>query len=177
MGCCKDSKHNHDESPVHLSFEAAGKEDPEVTALLQERWNGPEVVSKGKLHNAGLLARVIVKDSCGKIMGLATYRIDKTERSCELVTLDSTGQGRGIGSMLLSAVENAAADAGCKRLWLITTNDNLQAASFYQEKGYERVTIHSNAMEKSRKLKPSIPEVGLNGVPITDEWEFEKQLT
>ena len=177
MGCCKDSKHNRDENPLHLSFEAAGQADLEVDALLRERWNGPEVVSKGKLHNAGLLARVVVKNACGKIMGLATYRIDKAERSCELVTLDSTGQGRGIGSMLLNAVENAAADSACKKVWLITTNDNLQAASFYQEKGYERVGVHKDAMEKSRKLKPSIPAVGINGVPITDEWEFEKWLT
>jgi hypothetical protein len=32
-------------------------------------------------------------------------------------------------------------------------------------------------MEESRKLKPTIPFIGMNGTPIRDEWEFEKQLT
>jgi ribosomal protein S18 acetylase RimI-like enzyme len=176
MGCCKGPL-GENENFMHLSLEAAGKDNVEVTAFLKERWMGPEVVSKGKLRNAGLLARVIVKDPCGKIAGLATYEIDKADRSCELVTLDSTLEGQGIGGMLLSAVENAAAEAGCKRIWLITTNDNLKAAAFYQEKGYVRVAVHENAMEKSRELKPSIPLVGIDGVPIRDEWEFEKRLT
>ena len=67
----------------------------------------------------------------------------------------------------------AAARAGCRRLWLITTNDNTPAINFYRHLGFSLVAIHEGAVNLSRRLKPEIPETGVGGVPIRDELEFE----
>jgi hypothetical protein len=39
------------------------------------------------------------------------------------------------------------------------------------------VAIHRNAIEISRKLKPSIPIIGKHGIPIKHEIEFEMNLS
>jgi GNAT superfamily N-acetyltransferase len=77
---------------------------------------------------------------------------------------------------LIDAVRQEAQRAGCKRLWLITTNDNLTALRFYQRRGFVLVAVHRNAVELSRKLKPQIPLIGEHGIPIRDEIELEMPL-
>jgi len=83
-------------------------------------------------------------------------------------------QGRGIGTALLKAVERVAHKLRCKKIWLITTNDNIDAIRFYQQKRFRIVTIHQNAIEVSRRLKPEIPFIGNYGIPIKDEVVLEK---
>ncbi|MEW5718069.1 MAG: GNAT family N-acetyltransferase, partial [Chloroflexota bacterium] len=82
----------------------------------------------------------------------------------------------GIGSALIDAVKLRARQAGCKRLWLITTNDNLTALRFYQKRGFTLAALHRNALEESRKIKPEIPLVGEHGIPLRDEIELEMML-
>jgi hypothetical protein len=36
--------------------------------------------------------------------------------------------------------------------------------------------IHAGAVDAARKIKPQIPLVGENGIPIHDEIEMEKNL-
>ena len=110
----------------------------------------------------------------GSPSGLLTYTIDGD--SCEIVTIDAMVERRGVGSLLIAAVEDAARDAGCTRLWLITTNDNERALGFYRANGFELVAVHEGAVARSRELKPSIPLVNEAGVPIQDEIEMERRL-
>ena len=35
------------------------------------------------------------------------------------------------------------------------------------------MAVHPNALARSRELKPSIPEIGLDGIPLRDELELE----
>jgi RimJ/RimL family protein N-acetyltransferase len=77
---------------------------------------------------------------------------------------------------LIEAVKNTARAAKCKRLWLITTNDNLNALRFYQKRGFVLVAVHRNALEISRQLKPEIPLFGADGIPLRDEIELEMIL-
>jgi ribosomal protein S18 acetylase RimI-like enzyme len=65
----------------------------------------------------------------GERAGLLTYAVRGDE--CEVVTLHSLREGRGAGRALLDATRAAAAAAGCRRLWLVTTNDNVRALAFY----------------------------------------------
>ena len=86
-------------------------------------------------------------------------------------------QGRGVGSALLGAVEELARRRGCKRLWLVTTNDNTHALAFYQRRGFVLAALHRDAVTEARKtLKPSLPLVGEGGIPLRDELELEKRL-
>jgi len=107
-------------------------------------------------------------------VGLLTYSI--AGQACEIVTLNSLESGQGIGSALIHAMRQFASAAGCVRLWLITTNDNLSAIRFYQKRGFTLVAVHRNAVEASRRLKPEIPLIGLDGIPIRDEIEMELPL-
>lgn len=90
--------------------------------------------------------------------------------------MDSLLEKRGIGTALMDAVEREARAAGCRRLWLITTNDNTRALRFYQKLGLSLAALHRDAIAESRKLKPSIALTGEDGIPIRDEIELEKLL-
>jgi len=104
-------------------------------------------------------------------IGLITFFIKDDE--CEITSLDSLREGQGIGSKLIDKAMEEAHTQNCKRLFLITTNDNLYALGFYQKRGFEIVTVYRGAINESRKRKPSIPLVGMNGIPLRDEIELE----
>jgi GNAT superfamily N-acetyltransferase len=141
--------------------------------LLTERWAGPRIVSRGVMHDAlQLPGRVALLG--GEPAGLATFRVVGLD--CELVTLDSLQSGCGVGTALISAVQDAARVSGCQRLWLVTTNDNTAARHFFRRRGFRVAAIHRDALEISRRLKPEIPRVGLHGIPLRDEIELELPL-
>jgi ribosomal protein S18 acetylase RimI-like enzyme len=86
-------------------------------------------------------------------------------------------RNQGIGKDLISKmIEKARGIPGLKRLWLMTTNDNLDAIKFYQKRGFVLTAIHPNAIEASRKLGQDIPAIGCYGIPICDEVEMEYPL-
>ncbi|MCH7786707.1 MAG: hypothetical protein IIC22_04260 [Chloroflexi bacterium] len=62
------------------------------------------------------------------------------------------------------------------QLWVITTNDNLNALRFYQMWGMTIAALRPNALEESRKLKPEIPMTGIDNIPLHDEIELELAL-
>jgi len=110
----------------------------------------------------------------GEVKGIITYNIENNE--CEIVSLDSLCENVGIGSALINQVVNEAKINGCRRVWLITTNDNTHAIRYYQKRGFDMVAIHRNAVKESRKIKPQIPMTGFDGIPILHEIEFEMRL-
>jgi ribosomal protein S18 acetylase RimI-like enzyme len=142
------------------------------TILINE-WGSARVVSRGRLFNAeispGFLAITDNKPS-----GMITYNIEGG--ACEVITLSSSIENVGIGSSLISAVRQKAVAAGCRRLWLITTNDNTHALRFYQRHDFIIAAVHVNSIVESRKLKPEIPKYGHDGIPIRDEIELEMHL-
>lgn len=142
---------------------------------LTEHWGEGGVVSRGRVHMASGLLALAAYDTSEAIVGLVSFCIEGD--SCEVVTLDASVSGKGIGTALLSAAEAAARAAGCQRLWLITTNDNLPALRFYQQQGWRLCALHANALAESRRIKPAIPEIGLDGIPLRDELELERMLT
>jgi len=83
----------------------------------------------------------------------------------------------GIGSALLDEVAALATAAGCTSLHLITTNDNRTALAFYRARGFAVVAVHEGAVDAARLLKPSIPLLGEDGVPIHDEIELSRALS
>jgi ribosomal protein S18 acetylase RimI-like enzyme len=128
------------------------------------------MVTRGVARDASSLPAFVAVQG-GEIVGLATFHVEGDE--CEIVSLDSLREGRGIGSALVAAVRQDATRHGCRRLWLITTNDNLEAIRFYQRRGMRLVAVHPGAVDEARRLKPSIPLIGAHGIAIHDELEFE----
>jgi catechol 2,3-dioxygenase-like lactoylglutathione lyase family enzyme/ribosomal protein S18 acetylase RimI-like enzyme len=138
--------------------------------LLEREWGATIVVTRGRSHEAANLPGFVAVRG-DRPVGLTTYRIEAD--SCELMTLNSLQPRLGIGSALVAAVRNVASNAGCNRLWLITTNDNVSALRFYQQRGFSLAAFHKDAIEQARLLKPEIPKTGLNGIPVRDEIELE----
>jgi GNAT superfamily N-acetyltransferase len=131
------------------------------------------MVTRGRVFQADRLPGFVAMRG-DESVGLVTYRVEGGE--CEVTSLDSLVEGIGIGSALIEAVKQAAIAAGCKRLWLITTNDNVHALRFHQKRGFVLAALHRNALGQSRKLKPEIPLIGIDGIPLRDEIELEMVL-
>ena len=141
-----------------------------IRNLFINNWGGDFIVSRGKVHKSDNLEGFITEEK-GEKVGLVTFNIENNKM--EIVTIDSLSPGRGIGALLLKEVIKMAKEKNVKRIWLITTNDNLNALKFYQKNDFHLVKIYPGAIAESRKIKPQIPEIGEDGIPIRDEIELE----
>ena len=144
-----------------------------VRKAIRARWGGETVVSRGAVWEPASLPGFVAEEG-GRRIGLITYRDVGDE--CEIVTIDALVERAGVGTVLIEAVVAAARAAGRTRVWLITTNDNLDALRFYQRRGFVLAALHRLAVAESRRRKPSIPLVGAHGIPIRDELELERRL-
>lgn len=126
-----------------------------VNAFLQEQWFSTDMVVRGRVVDMSRAAGFL---------------------ALEVLSLDSLRADCGIGTRLLSLAEEAARRHGCRRVRLVTTNDNIRALRFYQRRGYEMTALYYRSLDVSRKLKPSIPAIGLDGIPLCSEIELMKEL-
>lgn len=144
-----------------------------VNKILRKEWNCPPSISRGMSIDTTKLPGFISL-SGERINGVITYNIINFE--CEIVTLNSFDENKGIGTRLINEVLAVAIENKCNKIWLITTNDDIDAIRFYQKKGFDLTAVHINAMDISRKIKPSIPLIGMHNIPIKHEFEFEIKL-
>ena len=144
-----------------------------VDDFIMEHWFTMDMVVHGESVDLGVVDGLYACDDT-EIVGLITYRVFKNEM--EILSLDSIHEKSGIGSVLLENAIRIAKNNGCSRVMLITTNDNLSALQFYQKRGFDIIRLYHNAVEESRKIKPQIPLVGANGIPIKHEIELERKL-
>ncbi len=144
-----------------------------IRDFWREHWGDEFIVAHGEIYHPEGLEGFIALDG-SEWVGLVTYKILGGE--CEIVSLDSLQEGEGIGTRLIEQVAQVAKQAGCARVFLITTNDNLEALGFYQKRGLELVRVNCGALDRSRKIRPSIPLIGLHGIPLRDEIELEMTL-
>jgi len=144
-----------------------------IVDVLQKHWGSPTIVTRGKSYDARTLPALLALVN-GERAGLLTYHTEGTE--CEIVSLNSLVEGKGIGLALLDQLKAIARDAHCLRVWLIITNDNLHALSFYQKRGFTLAALYPNALEQTRKIKPQLPLIGKDGIPLRDEIELEFRI-
>lgn len=145
-----------------------------IIDFFKLHWGSSEMVISSGVYDCSKLDGVAVVNGEDEIIGLITYIMKDNE--CEIISLDSIEEGKGIGTSLVQEVEKLALKEKCKLLKLVTTNDNLQALKFYQKRGFILSRIFLNAVEKARKIKPEIPLMGNDGIPIRDEIELIKIL-
>lgn len=141
-----------------------------VERFTAEYWGADLMVAHGESFYISRLPG-FVAEADGAVTGLVTYNIAGSQ--CEITSLDSLREGFGIGSALIEAVMAVARARRCRRLFLVTTNDNVAALRFYQRRGFVLAALRPGAVVESRKIKPEIPLVGNDGIPIRDEIELE----
>jgi GNAT superfamily N-acetyltransferase len=146
---------------------------PALKVFLRDH-NSLRVARRAELVDA-LDHPAVLAWSEGRLVGAATYAIDGD--ACEVLTLHAGVRFTGTGSALLAALKEVARDAGCRRLWVVTTNDNVDALRFYQRRGFRLTALRCGAVDQARlTLKPQIPVTGDYGIPIRDEIELAQDL-
>jgi ribosomal protein S18 acetylase RimI-like enzyme len=145
----------------------------EVAEFIEHHWHSQLVMSHGRSYFPHK-EEAFIERRDDRIVGLLTFHVDGEDM--ELLSLNSTMEGQGIGSsLMLNAIETAR-KRKCKRIWLATTNDNLRAVGFYQRLGFRMVELNLGAVDEARRIKPQIPTVGERGVEIHDEIVMELKL-
>jgi len=144
-----------------------------LVALWIAHFGSPVVVTRGRKVDPLALDGFVAEEE-GKLLGAVTFIREGAE--IEIVTLDGAVENRGVGTALLDAVVARARSEGLRRLFLVTTNDNIRAIRFYQKRGWDMVALHRGAVAQARAIKPEIPAVGEDGIPIRHEIEFEMIL-
>jgi GNAT superfamily N-acetyltransferase len=133
------------------------------------------VARRGELADARREHAVLVESETGELLGVATW-IDHGDE-IELLTLHAARQWHGAGTALLERVAEIGRARGRPRLWLVTTNDNVDALRFYQRRGMRLRALRPGAVDEARRtIKPGIAELGEYGIPIRDELELELDL-
>jgi ribosomal protein S18 acetylase RimI-like enzyme len=146
---------------------------PRLRQFWTDHWGSDVMVIHGEILHSDQLDGFVVEEH-GDWTGLITFRCKEGEM--EVTSLDSLREGQGLGTKLIDLVIEEARNRKCKRLVLITTNDNLNAIGFYQKRGFQISAIHRGAVNEARKHKPSIPKIGAHGIPMRDEIELEMVL-
>lgn len=157
-----------------IAFTVRSLHQPEdrgwLPGFMKERWGSEQVICHGEVFYPASLPGFAAEQD-GELAGLVTYQING--KGCEVITLDSLQPGQGIGTALINRVRAEAEQAGCSRLFLTTTNDNLHALRFYQKRGFHLCNLRVDAVTASRSVKPEIPLFGEHDIPIRDELELE----
>jgi ribosomal protein S18 acetylase RimI-like enzyme len=138
---------------------------PRLRDFWIQNWGGEVMIVHGTAYRPEQLEGFIVTEG-EEWLGLLTFVLEN--RELEVISLDSLREGQGFGSRLLDQAIAEAHLRDCRRVFLITTNDNLHALGFYQRRGFELVRIDRGAVNVTRDLKPSIP--------LRDEIELELVL-
>ncbi len=144
-----------------------------IRKKTSKEWGDEVIVVHNTIYRPYLLDAFIA-ETAEKKVGMLTYFIH--EDSFEIVTIIVFTQRKAVGTKLINQAKALCRERGLKRLWLITTNDNEPAIKFYKKIGFKVKAVHSGAVEYARKLKPTIPITGYNGIEIRDEIEMEMIL-
>ncbi|MEU5561752.1 GNAT family N-acetyltransferase [Micromonospora musae] len=142
-----------------------------VDALHDREWGGPYVIAHDVRYDLRTLSTLVAVDGAGAVLGALAFHCDAD--GLEVVSVVAAVPGEGVGTALLEAAATRARAAGLHRLWLITTNDNLRAPRFYQRRGLRLIAVDPGAVDRARRLKPEIPFVGEDGIPLHDELILE----
>jgi GNAT superfamily N-acetyltransferase len=142
-----------------------------LSQYLARHWGSTRMVAHGRLFEiTDLPGFVAERDE--EWLGHAAYKV--SEGGMEVVLLGATDRGGGVGSALLAECALLAAQRSLHRLWLVTTNDNVDGLRFYQRRGFVMVAVRPGAVTEARRtLKPEIPDLGEYGIPLRDEIELE----
>ena len=118
----------------------------------------------------------VVAELDGRPTALLT--VHESDRGLEVFSLHSEVPGIGAGTRLLETALRVAAASGAERLWLVTTNDNLDAIHWYLRRGMTVAAVHAGGVTRDRAaIKPHLPLTNpRNEIPIRDYVELELRL-
>jgi len=139
-------------------------------------WGSSRMASSGRLHDVTEQPGVVALLD-GRFAGVVTWVPRPAGEPWEVLTVHSAVERVGAATALLAEVSRRATAEGVPYLWLITTNDNTQALRFYQRRGWRLIEVRAGAVDRARRdLKPEIPVLGNDDIPIRDELVLRYEL-
>jgi ribosomal protein S18 acetylase RimI-like enzyme len=158
-----------------VTVRQAGEADrAELDALFIRLWGATQVIAHDERMDLRTLPTLVAVDGSGEFAGALVWRPDGD--AVEVAGVAAVVSGGGVGTALLDAAVALARSGGARRLYLITTNDNTRALRFYQRRGMRIVAVDAGAVDRARVIKPEIPLVGFDGIPLRDELRLEMEL-
>lgn len=144
-----------------------------VAALLDRAGNGSFLMMRGIVYEPAAL-RAVVAERDGALAGFAPYSL--SGNIAFVAVMNNAFGDEDVARALLGTVEALSRRAGRSFLRAITSNDSIELFGIMQQLGYRIVAIWPNAMNLVREVKPRLPAVAENGIPIVDEIELEIAL-
>lgn len=166
-----------DRSRSQITVERSGPGTIEfVRTELRKHWHSTTIFSRGVRFEADALPAFVALDLAvpGRPLGHLTYHVG--QHGLEVITLAACESGHGVGTALMDRAEQEARSIGAPRLFLTTTNDNLDALRFYQRRKMRIAAVHRGMMDRYREAGEPVPEIGKHGIPMRDEIELEITL-
>lgn len=138
--------------------------------LMNKNWGGLPLVIRGEKYYLSNLEGIIAENE-KEIIGFLFYEV--RGKDCEIIVFEVFDKFKGTGTSLLDNLKDIAKGHHCSRIYLMTTNDNLDALRFYQKRGFHICGVHIDSVKISRKIKPTIGMVGDYDIPVRDEIDLE----
>jgi GNAT superfamily N-acetyltransferase len=130
--------------------------------------NGRMQARRGELIDVLDGSGFIAVDEKANPIGVLTYA--SRPDGVEVMYIEAARRHEGVGTKLLDALFNLV---GNQTVWLVTTNDNVDALRFYQRRGFVIRAVRVGAVNEARDtIKPHIALVGEHGIPLRDEIEL-----
>ena len=145
-----------------------------VQPILDETWGAPYLAVNGKLWDSRTMPGLVAVNKDDDVLGYLLYEFHDGE--CEIMVLESVAQKIGIASALIEGARQIAKSGGVNKVIVQTCNDNIKAIRFYQRRGFTIRAVRLGALDAARRLKPAIPLIGEEGIPLRDEIEFEIEV-
>ncbi len=145
----------------------------DLAGWIAAHWHGDVIVIRERAFRAEELDGFVAVRN-GIVGGVLSFVA--MEDTLQLVSLDASYRREGIGTSLVAAAVAHAGELGLRRVVLTTTNDNATALIFWQRLGFRLVALRPGAIDRTRHLKPTLPELGENDIPIRDELDLELLL-
>jgi ribosomal protein S18 acetylase RimI-like enzyme len=152
---------------MHIrAFEPA--DVPWAEALIGGSMEGRLQARRGELIDVLDASGFIAVDDKANPIGILTYA--SRPDGVEVLYVEATTRLGGVGTALLDALFKLVGD---QTVWLVTTNDNVDALRFYQRRGFVIRAVRVGAVDEARaSIKPHIPLTGDHGIPLRDEIEL-----
>ena len=124
--------------------------------ILRKPWNQPKGSEKDKIEEISI-HRMIINKKTGNPLAVGRLQFNsKDESQIRYMAVADEFQGQGLGSKIVTSLEDVAREKGCKRI-ILSAREN--ATQFYTKNGYK-------TFEKTHLLFGQI-----------QHWLMEKELT
>jgi ribosomal protein S18 acetylase RimI-like enzyme len=144
-------------------------------ALLDAELGGRHQARLGEVHDVLALPGFLARRG-DRVVGVATYAFDDDRAELAAIAVARDERLAGVGTALIERVAAAVRQRGAGELWLVTTNDNVDALRLYQRRGFRLARLDPGAIERARAAKPTIPRLGRHGIPMRDELVLVRPL-